>query len=127
MDTNEIVKIYVKIRDKKDEIKREFSEKLGNLDADLQVLEEELGGRLKAAGATSVKTPNGTVYLTIKSKVWTDNWDSFYKFIEDRSLFDLLERRIHQANIKSFLEDNPDDIPEGLNVESKKSVTVRRK
>jgi len=127
MDTNEIVKIYVKIRDKKDEIKREFSEKLGNLDADLQVLEEELGGRLKAAGATSVKTPNGTVYLTIKSKVWTDNWDSFYKFIEDRSLFDLLERRIHQSNIKSFLEDNPDDIPEGLNVESKKSVTVRRK
>jgi|TARA_R110000796_G_C14534978_1_gene432299 hypothetical protein len=127
MDTNEIVKIYVKIRDKKDDIKREFSEKLGNLDADLQVLEEELGERLKAAGATSVKTPNGTVYSTTKSKVWTDNWDSLYKFIEDRGLFDLLERRIHQSNIKSFLEDNPDDIPEGLNVESKKSVTVRRK
>lgn len=127
MDTNEIVKIYVKIRDKKDDIKREFSEKLGNLDADLQVLEEELGERLKAAGATSVKTPNGTVYSTTKSKVWTDNWDSLYKFIEDRGLFDLLERRIHQSNIKAFLEDNPDDIPEGLNVESKKSVTVRRK
>ena len=94
MDTNEIVKIYVKIRDKKDDIKREFSEKLGNLDADLQVLEEELGERLKAAGATSVKTPNGTVYSTTKSKVWTDNWDSLYKFIEDRGLFDLLERRI---------------------------------
>ena len=127
MDTNEIVKIYVKIRDKKDEVKRKLGEQVALLDADLKVIEEELQERLKAAGATSVKTPNGTVYSTIKSKVWTDNWDSFYKFIEARGLFDLLERRIHQSNIKSFLEDNPDDIPEGLNVESKKSVTVRRK
>ena len=127
MDTNEIVKIYVKIRDKKDEVKRKLGEQVALLDADLKVIEEELQERLKAAGATSVKTPNGTVYSTIKSKVWTDNWDSFYKFIEARGLFDLLERRIHQSNIKSFLDDNPDDIPEGLNVESKKSVTVRRK
>ena len=67
------------------------------------------------------------MYSTIKSKVWTDNWDSFYKFIEARGLFDLLERRIHQSNIKSFLDDNPDDIPEGLNIESIKTVTVRRK
>ena len=127
MDTNEIVKIYVKIRDKKDEVKRKLGEQVALLDADLKVIEEELQERLKAAGATSVKTPNGTVYSTIKSKVWTDNWDSFYKFIEDRGLFDLLERRIHQSNIKSFLDDNPDDIPEGLNIESIKTVTVRRK
>tara|TARA_R110000824_G_scaffold22757_3_gene82845 strand:+ start:113 stop:496 length:384 start_codon:yes stop_codon:yes gene_type:complete len=127
MDTNEIVKIYVKIRDKKDEVKRKLGEQVALLDADLKVIEEELQERLKAAGATSVKTPNGTVYSTIKSKVWTDNWDSFYKFIEARGLFDLLERRIHQSNIKSFLDDNPDDIPEGLNIESIKTVTVRRK
>lgn len=79
MDTNEIVKIYVKIRDKKDEVKRKLSEQVALLDADLKVIEEELQERLKAAGATSVKTPNGTVYSTTKSKVWTDNWDSFYK------------------------------------------------
>ena len=127
MDTNEIVKIYVKIRDKKDEVKRKLGEQVALLDADLKVIEEELQKRLKAAGATSVKTPNGTVYSTIKSKVWTDNWDSFYKFIEARGLFDLLERRIHQSNIKSFLDDNPDDIPEGLNIESIKTVAVRRK
>ena len=127
MDTNEIVKIYVKIRDKKDEVKRKLGEQVALLDAELKVIEEELQERLKAAGATSVKTPNGTVYSTIKSKVWTDNWDSFYKFIEARGLFDLLERRIHQSNIKSFLDDNPDDIPEGLNIESIKTVTVRRK
>lgn len=127
MDTNEIVKIYVKIRDKKDEVKRKLGEQVALLDEDLKVIEEELQERLKAAGATSVKTPNGTVYSTIKSKVWTDNWDSFYKFIEARGLFDLLERRIHQSNIKSFLDDNPDDIPEGLNIESIKTVTVRRK
>ena len=49
MDTNEIVKIYVKIRDKKDEVKRKLGEQVALLDEDLKVIEEELQERLKAA------------------------------------------------------------------------------
>jgi len=39
---------------------------------------------------------------------------------------ELLERRIHQTNIKQFLEENPDLLPAGLNVDSAYSITVRR-
>jgi hypothetical protein len=39
---------------------------------------------------------------------------------------ELLERRIHQTNIKQFLEENPDMLPLGLNVEAEQSITVRR-
>jgi hypothetical protein len=40
---------------------------------------------------------------------------------------DLLEKRIHQGNMRQFLEENRDLLPPGLNVDSEYTVTVRRK
>jgi hypothetical protein len=48
-------------------------------------------------------------------------------FIAEHDAFELLEKRIHQTNMKQFLEENPDLHPAGLNVDSEYSVTVRRK
>jgi hypothetical protein len=39
---------------------------------------------------------------------------------------DLLEKRIHQANMKQFLEENPEILPAGLNVDSEYTLMVRR-
>jgi hypothetical protein len=39
----------------------------------------------------------------------------------------LLEKRIAQTNMATFLEDNPDLHPPGLNVDSRYTVVVRRK
>jgi len=39
---------------------------------------------------------------------------------------ELLEKRIHQSNMKQFLEENPDLLPAGLNVDSEYTITVRR-
>jgi hypothetical protein len=49
-----------------------------------------------------------------------------YEFIREHDVPDLLERRIAQSNFKQFLEANPDLMPEGVNLESKYSITVRR-
>jgi len=39
----------------------------------------------------------------------------------------LFERRISQLNMQQFLEENPDLLPAGLNVDSKYTVSIRRK
>ena len=39
---------------------------------------------------------------------------------------ELLEQRVHQTNMKQFLKENPDLLPEGINVDSKYSISVRR-
>jgi hypothetical protein len=49
-----------------------------------------------------------------------------YKFIREHDVPDLLERRIAQGNFKQFLEEYPNLMPEGVNLESKYSITVRR-
>jgi hypothetical protein len=38
----------------------------------------------------------------------------------------LLEKRLHQTNMKQFLEENPDLKPAGLNIDSEYTIVVRR-
>jgi hypothetical protein len=49
-----------------------------------------------------------------------------YSFIEGQGAFGLLEKRLHQTNMKDFLAENPDLYPVGLNVENSYTVVVRR-
>jgi hypothetical protein len=47
--------------------------------------------------------------------------------MKENEAMELLERRIHQTNMKQFLEENPDMHPAGLQVEKEYAITIRRK
>jgi hypothetical protein len=123
---DQIVEVYIKIRDARDEARREADRLEAEFESQLSVLEQQMLEVCKATGATSLKTPHGTVMRTVKSRYWTNDWEKFYQFMFEHHLPDLLEKRIHQTNIKQFLEENPDLLPLGLNVDSEHSITVRR-
>ena len=89
-------------------------------------IEQEILDLCKATGADSIKTKHGTAMRSVKSRFWTNDWESFYDFIYKQNEFGLLEKRIHQSNMKQFLEENPDLHPAGLNVERTYAITVRR-
>ena len=48
-------------------------------------------------------------------------------FIKENDAFELMEQRVHQTNMKSFLEENPNLMPPGMNIDSRYAITVRRK
>jgi hypothetical protein len=123
---DKVVEVYIKIRDARDESRREADKIEAEFEQQLQVLEQQMLEVCKAQGATSLKTPYGTVMRSIKSRYWTNDWEKFYQFMFENHLPDLLEKRIHQTNMKQFLEENPDLLPLGLNVDSEHSITVRR-
>lgn len=127
ISVEKLVATYIKIRDARDEIKREMEEKVATLQADLDAINQTLLEHFKEQGIDSARTPFGTAYRTIKSRYWTNDWEAMRNFIAEHDAFDLLEKRIHQSNMKQFLEENPDLHPAGLNVDSEYSVTVRRK
>jgi hypothetical protein len=49
-----------------------------------------------------------------------------YAFIEEHSAPHLLEKRIHNGNMKEFLADNPDVTPEGLQAKNRYAISVRK-
>jgi predicted metal-dependent phosphotriesterase family hydrolase len=123
---DQIVEVYIKIRDARDEARREADRIEADFQSQLDVLEQQMLDVCKSTGATSLKTPHGTIMQSVKKRYWTNDWEKFYSFMFEHNVPELLERRIHQTNIKQFLEENPDMLPLGLNVEAEQSITVRR-
>jgi mannose/fructose/N-acetylgalactosamine-specific phosphotransferase system component IIC len=50
-----------------------------------------------------------------------------HTFIKEHDVPEFFEKRLNQSVVKQFLEENPDLVPQGLNVDSKYSITVRKK
>jgi hypothetical protein len=126
MDAEKLVAVYVKIRDAKAAKTKDLEDAIKALDDQLDLIEQELLNICKTTGQDGGKTSAGSFTRSVKTRYWTSDWDSMYEFIRDHDVPDLLERRIAQGNFKQFLEANPDLMPEGVNLESKYSITVRR-
>ena len=124
---DKLVKTYVKIRDKRKELVDQYEKEDNNLKEALELIESELLEMCKETGADSLRTEFGTVTRRAAKRYWTNDWHSFHEFLKEHGALELLEKRIAQTNMSTFLEENPDLLPPGLNVDSRYTVTVRRK
>ena len=123
---SKLTKVYLKIRDAREALSKEYATADKALVEQMEVVEQQMLEMFKKNEATSVKTPAGTVIRRVATRYWTNDWDSMYKFIKENDALGLLEQRVHQTNMKQFLEDNPDVFPPGMLVDSKYAITVRR-
>ncbi len=122
-----IVEAFIALRDQKQAIERVTAQQVAEIEADMEVLTIALNDLCKVIGADSIRTSHGTVIRSVKKKYWTNDWASIHSFMKEHDAFELLEKRIHQSNMKEFLEANPDLHPAGLNVDSEYSITIRKK
>lgn len=122
----ELTKAYIKMRDAKHQIEEECSKRVAQIEEQMAMVEEQMLETCKTFNADSIRTPYGTIVRSVKSRYWTNDWDSMYQFIEEHGAFGLLEKRLHQSHMKEFLSENPNLLPAGLNVENTYTVVVRR-
>ena len=125
-DASKLVSVYIKIRDARDKLTEQYEKDKAKLDAQMDTIELELLNICKANGQDGGKTAAGTFTRSVKNRYWSSDWAAMSRFILEHDAVDLLEQRIHQTNMKNFLAAHPNLIPEGLNVDSKYIVTVRR-
>lgn len=118
--------IYIKIRDAEAKLTADYEEKKEELRSQRDVVSAQLLEICAANNATSIKTTAGTIMRKVDTRYWTNDWESMYAFIKENDVYGLLERRIHQTNLKQFLEENPDKLLMGLQADSKYTISVRR-
>jgi uncharacterized protein YqeY len=126
VQADRLANAYIKMRDKRKELLNEYEEADRKIEAQMDLVEEELMKLCKSIGADSIKTQYGTVYRSVKTRYETSDWENMYKFIKEHDIPQILERRISVTNMKQFLEENPKLMPIGMNVNNKYTVTVRR-
>ena len=123
---DKLARIYMKMRAAIQEVEREYDSKIEALKAQQQEVKNAIKDQMLASGSKSVRTDHGTVMLTEKRRFYTQDWDSFKKFVIEQEAVELLERRIHQTNMGKFLEENPSLVPPGLNSDTEFDVSVRK-
>ena len=108
---DKLVQIHAKIKSKMDAI----DSQLAKLEEQRMEVRLAIKDMMKAENLETVRTTSGTVSLMKKTRYNTQDWDSFKNFIIEHQVPDLLEKRIAQTNMATFLEENPGLLPPGLN------------
>ena len=124
---DKLTSVYIKIKDKRSELTAKFKEEDSALSDQLSKVKRALLDYCEEQGVDSVKTSAGMFYRSARTRYWTSDWSSMHEFILENEVPELLDKRVNQNNIKQYLEENPDKIPKGLNVDSEYIVSVRRK
>ena len=118
--------MYIKIRDVVRDKEEKHAEDMQELKEHLDAVSARLLAICNEQNADSIRTSSGTISRRIQSRYWTTDWESMYAFIEEHAAPFLLEKRIHNGNMKEFLEGNPDVLPIGLQAERKFIIQVRK-
>jgi hypothetical protein len=127
VNTDALVSQYIKLRNRRAELKAVYEENDKELSTAMEEIANELNETLKQIGAEALSTPHGTAFRVVKTRYWSGDWDALKRFVMETNAIDLLERRVHQSNMKQWLEEHPGQVPPGLNIDSKYDITVRKK
>lgn len=123
---DKLVSIYRKIRGAIDEKEAAHKEEIGALKEHLDLVSGEILRICNEQNLDSLRTPSGTVTRRTVTRYWTNDWEAMYQFIKEQDAPYLLEQRIHNTNMRQFIEENPDSLPMGLNADTKYAITVRK-
>jgi DNA-binding ferritin-like protein (Dps family) len=123
---DKLARVYRKMRDRIQVLTQEYETNVEQLKAQQEEIKTAMKDQMLALGSSSIKTPEGTIILSQRTRYYTDDWDSFKEFVIQNDALDLFEKRIHQGNMVTFLEENPGLVPAGLNSMSQYDVSVRK-
>jgi site-specific DNA-adenine methylase len=119
---DKLVRIYMKMRASVQELDAQIEA----IKEQQQEVKNEIKDRMRTMGTKSMKTDSGTVSLIEKTRYYTQDWDSFKRFVIEQDALELLEKRISQTNMRTFLEENTALVPPGLNSDTEFDVSVRK-
>jgi hypothetical protein len=118
---------YIRIRTEREALKEKFEGVDKVFAEQLAEIEHKLVQIMLADNTTSMSTARTIIIKRVMKRYNPTNWEAVYRLVDKHKAFGLLHKRIHDTNMKDFLDEHPDEYPEGLNVDSRYAVTVKRK
>ena len=123
---DKLAKVYRKMQSRVQELTAQYESEIEDIKRQQDVVKIALKDQMLKLGVSSVRTDQGTVVLSTKTRYNTQDWDSFKEFIKEHDALDLLEKRIAQTNMATFLSENPSLVPAGLNSMTEYAISVRK-
>jgi hypothetical protein len=118
---------YIRVRTERELLKEKFDDADKVFADQLAEIEYKLIQIMNTAETSSMSTDRAIIIKRVSSRYNPTNWEAVYRLVDKYKAYGVLHKRIHDTNMKDFLEEHPDEYPEGLNVDSRYAVTVKRK
>ena len=123
---DKLAKVYRRMQSRVQELTAQYESEIEDIKRQQDAVKIALKDQMLKLGVSSVRTDQGTVVLSTKTRYNTQDWDSFKEFIKEHDALDLLEKRIAQTNMATFLSENPSLVPAGLNSMTEYAISVRK-
>ena len=127
MKLDELVANYIKLRDKKSQLKKQYDEKVAKVDAVMDKMDAIILTTFQDSGIDSARTDAGTAYISTRTSATVGSREEFLSWVlqdpDERSI--VLENRVSKVAVEQFKAAN-DDLPPGINFRSEVTVGVRR-
>lgn len=120
---DDLVRLYVKIRDKLSEERRKFELLENEMKSHLDRVGTALLSRLNAQEVNSMATDSGTVYITMKMKPSIRDGAALRDWILSTGNIDILQKRLSTTAIRDLGENA--EIP-GVEIIREAEIGVRR-
>lgn len=120
------IRAYVLARDAVQALEAKHEAQLAELKTELEEISNDLLSICNEQNVDSLKTPAGTLSRRVSERFWTTDWGAMNECIIKHEAPFLLEHRIHNGNMRTFLEENPEAYPAGLQLDRKYVIVVRR-
>lgn len=116
---------YIKLRDKKAEIKAKHDAELAPINETLAKIEIHLLEQMQAQGVKAYKADSGTAYTSTSTSATVADRDMFFKFVREKELWQFLEARVSKTAVDEYVAAN-EEVPPGVNYKTAVVVNVRR-
>ncbi len=117
---------YIKLRDKKKEIKKRHQDELAPINAKMMMIENWLMGELNRAGVDNMRKKGiGTVFLSNRTSAKVTSWEDVLTFIRENELWHMLEHRVGKSAVDEYIEANGEP-PPGVEISVERTVNIRR-
>jgi len=126
MKLSEAVSLYIRLRDKKAEMKSDFDASVAPINEKMDKLEAKLLDVFNKTGMDSVKTEHGTAYTAVRTTASVADRDAFMEFVKANEEWSLIEVRAAKTAIEQFRDNNDNALPPGVNMRSERVVNIRR-
>lgn len=125
INIDDAIAAYIKLREKKGQIKAEAETRMNEITAKLDKLEGWLKEQADTQGVTSFKTKHGTAFLTTVDFANVADWDAVLTFVRENDAYDMFEKRISKTAVRGYI-DQTKAVPPGVNYGTRIEVNVRK-
>lgn len=126
LTADKIIEAYIKLRDKRAELKAAFDEQDRGLREKQDRLDAWLLETMDKLGVESIKAAAfGTAFIQVKKRSSCGDWSTFWNWVADHKRFDMLEKRVSQKPVADYLAETG-ELPPAINMQQERTVTVRR-